>query len=393
VAHRLRSILRQGDTLAPLGGDEFVIVANGIAGREHAESLIRKVLECVTRPMVISSSTVQTSPSIGVSLYRQDGRDPQTLLKAADAAMYHAKKMGRNTFQFFTSEVSSFTRERLELESSLRLALGRNEFVLHYQPKVDIGSGHIVAVEALLRWNHPSLGMLPPQEFIPLADEAGIIVPIGDWVMNEACRQVRAWHVAGLDHLRVAVNLAAQQFRAADLAEKVRMTLHDSGLESRFLEFELTETAVMQDVEKSASILQQLSDLGVRISLDDFGTGYSSLSYLQRFPLNKVKIDRTFVREIERSEGNAAIVRAIVSLAHSLHLSVIAEGVETVEQLEFLRKIGCDQYQGFYRSAAVPAAAIETMVRSELSATAIRKVDWSLATFVGKLPRLTRDSA
>ena len=391
VAQRLRSTLRQIDTLARLGGDEFVIIVNCIAGHEHAKSVIRQVLDCVAQPMVLASITVQTSPSIGVSLYPQDGKDPQTLLKAADAAMYHAKKMGRNTFQFFTPEMNSFTRERLELESSLRLALCRNEFVLHYQPKVDIRNGHIVGVEALLRWNHPRLGLLPPEEIIPLAEETGIIIPIGDWVLSEACRQAHAWHAAGLTHLRMAVNLAAHQFRAANLTEKVRGTLQQSGLEARFLEFELTETAVMQDAEQSALILQQLSELGVRLSLDDFGTGYSSLSYLQRFPLNKVKIDRSFVREIDRSESNAEIVRAIVSLAHSLRLSVIAEGVETIEQLDFLEKIGCDQYQGYYRSSAVPAEALEAMVRSELSASASRRVDWSLATFVGRIPRLTRD--
>ena len=392
VAQRLRSILRPIDTLARLGGDEFVIIVNCIAGREQAESLIKQVLECIGRPMVLASIKVQISPSIGVSLYPQDGKDPQTLLKAADAAMYHAKKTGRNTFQFFTSEVNSFTRERLELESSLRLALGQNEFVLHYQPKVDIRNGHIVGVEALLRWNHPALGLLSPEEFIPLAEETGLIVPIGDWVLTEACRQAHAWHVAGLTHLRMAVNLAAQQFRAANLAERVRDTLQQSGLEARFLEFELTESAVMQDAEQSAFILQQLSDLGVRLSLDDFGTGYSSLSYLQRFPLNKVKIDRSFVREICRSESNAEIVRAIVSLAHSLRLSVIAEGVETIEQLDFLQTIGCDQYQGYYRSAAVPAEAIEAMVRAELSAFPSRRVEWSLATFVGRLSRFTRDT-
>jgi len=391
VAQRLRSILRPGDSLARLGGDEFVMIVNSIAGRDHAESVISPVLECIGRPMVLASITVQTSPSIGVSLYPQDGKDPQTLLKAADAAMYHAKKMGRNTYQFYAAEVNSFTRERLELESGLRLALHRHEFVLHYQPKVDIKNGHIVGVEALLRWNHPCLGLLPPDEFIPLAEETGLIIPIGDWVLSEACRQAHAWHTAGLSHLRIAVNLAAQQFRAANLAEKVDLILQHAGLEARFLELELTETAVMQDAAQSAVILQQLSELGVRLSLDDFGTGYSSLSYLQRFPLNKVKIDRSFVREMHRSEGNAEIVRAIVSLAHSLRLSVIAEGVETIEQLGFLEKIGCDQYQGYYRSSAVPAAALEAMVRSELADSTRRKVDWSLATFVGRLPRFARD--
>jgi EAL domain-containing protein (putative c-di-GMP-specific phosphodiesterase class I) len=303
--------------------------------------------------------------------------------------MYHAKKMGRNTFQFFAREMNAFTRERLELESCLRTAVGRQEFVLHYQPKVDIKSGHIVGVEALLRWNHPKLGLLPPEEFIPLAEETGLIVPIGAWVLYEACRQAHACHSTGLAHLRMAVNLAAQQFRQKGLVDTVRGTLAQSRLEARFLELELTETAVMQYSEQSASILQQLSDLGVRLSLDDFGTGYSSLSYLQRFPLNKVKIDRSFVREIARSDGDAEIVRAIVSLAHSLRLSVIAEGVETIEQLEFLARIGCDQYQGYYRSSAVPAAALEAMVRSEMS-TITRLADWSAETIISRIPRFIR---
>jgi EAL domain-containing protein (putative c-di-GMP-specific phosphodiesterase class I) len=340
---------------------------------------------------VLSSITVQTSPSIGVSVFPRDGKDPQALLKAADAAMYHAKKIGRNTYQFYAPEMNSFTRERLELESSLRNALSREELVLHYQPKVDMQGGHIIGVEALLRWQHPTLGLLPPDAFIPLAEETGLIIPIGEWVVGEACRQAQAWHRAGLNHLRVAVNLAAQQFRAANLVDKVRDALERSGLPGRFLELELTETAVMQDAEQSATILQQLSALGVRLSVDDFGTGYSSLSYLQRFPLNKVKIDRSFVCDIDRSESNQAIVRAIVSLGHSLHLSVIAEGVETFEQLECLRTIGCDQYQGYYRSFALPADALEAMVRSELTATASHRTDWSLATFVGRIPKLARD--
>jgi diguanylate cyclase (GGDEF)-like protein len=390
VAQRLKSILRQIDTLARLGGDEFVIIVNCIAGPQHAESVIGDVLECIGQPMKLASIEVQTSPSIGVSLYPHDGTDPQTLLKHADAAMYHAKKMGRNTFQFFAAEMNAFTRERLELEGSLRTALCRREFVLHYQPKVDIKNGHIVGVEALIRWNHPKLGLLPPEEFIPLAEETGLIVPIGDWVLYEACRQAHAWHAAGITHLRMAVNLAAQQFRQANLVETVGGALAESALEARFLELELTETAVMQDAEESASILQRLSSIGVRLSLDDFGTGYSSLSYLQRFPLNKVKIDRSFVREIARSEGNAEIVRAIVSLAHSLRLSVIAEGVETVEQLDFLAKIGCDQYQGYYRSSALPADALEAMVRSELSTTSRHHVDWSAETLISRIPRFIR---
>ena len=281
--------------------------------------------------------------------------------------MYHAKKMGRNTFQFFAPDMNAFTRERLELESALRSAVCRREFVLHYQPKVSFENGHIVSVEALVRWNHPQRGLLSPGEFIPLAEETGLILPIGAWVLDEACRQLQQWHAAGLTHLRMAVNLSAQQFRDKSLLDAVRAALADAHLEPRFLELELTETAVMQDAGQSAAILRSLSELGVRISVDDFGTGYSSLSYLQRFPLNKVKIDRSFVREIVRNHGDSEIVRAIVSLAHSLRLVVIAEGVETEEQLDFLNQIGCDQYQGYFCSPPVPAAELEALVARKLA--------------------------
>jgi len=367
VAERLRAVLRKVDTLARIGGDEFVVLLNGIQTPHDVELVISNVLRVVGQPLELDSIEVQTSPSIGVSLYPHDGTDPQTLLKHADAAMYHAKKMGRNTFRFFAPDMNAFTRERLELESALRNAVCRREFVLHYQPKVSFENGHIVSVEALVRWNHPQRGFLSPGEFIPLAEETGLILPIGVWVLNEACRQLQEWHAAGLAHLRMAVNLSAQQFRDKSLLDAVRAAPADADLEPRFLELELTETAVMQDAGHSAEILRALSDLGVRISVDDFGTGYSSLSYLQRFPLNKVKIDRSFVREIVRSHGDSEIVRAIVSLAHSLRLAVIAEGVETEEQLDFLSGIGCDQYQGYFCSPAVPADQLAALVRQKLA--------------------------
>jgi diguanylate cyclase (GGDEF)-like protein len=384
VAERLRASLRKVDTLARIGGDEFVIVLNGVTGPHDVEVVLSNVLSTVGRPLELESIEVQTSPSIGVSLYPHDGTDPQTLLKHADAAMYHAKKMGRNTFQFFAPDMNAFTRERLELESALRSAVCRREFVLHYQPKVSFVNGHIVSVEALVRWNHPTRGLVPPGDFIPLAEETGLILPIGAWVLNEACRQLHDWHAAGLTHLRMAVNLSAQQFREKNLLDVVRKALADASLEPRFLEIELTETAVMQDAGHSAAILRSLSELGVRISVDDFGTGYSSLSYLQRFPLNKVKIDRSFVREIVRSHGDSEIVRAIVSLAHSLQLAVIAEGVETKEQLDFLNRIGCDQYQGYFCSPPVPPAELEALVTRKLAACAGERPDLN-DTFSGRM--------
>jgi len=354
VARRLAVVLRKADTLARLGGDEFVLILNEIPRAQDVESTATRVLADIGTPVKLDDLELHTSTSIGISIYPDDGADAETLLQHADAAMYHAKKSGRNTYQFFAPAMNAFARERLQLENGLRRALSRREFVVHYQPKVDVRSGGIDSAEALVRWRHPTRGLTMPMDFIPLAEETGLIIPIGEWVLREACRQAFAWQAAGLRPLRVAVNLSAQQFKQKNLVDVVCAALTGARLEPHYLELELTESAVMDDPERSIDILRRLSELGVRISVDDFGTGYSSLSYLRRLPLDKLKIDSAFIREVATSRDDAAIVRAIVSLAHNLHLKVIAEGVETPDQLTFLRDLGCDQYQGYHYSAPVP---------------------------------------
>jgi diguanylate cyclase (GGDEF)-like protein len=363
VAQRLGRVLRKADTLARLGGDEFVLLLNKIENPHDAEIVATKVLEDFARPVTISGLELHISASLGISVSPDDGTDSETLLQHADAAMYHAKKSGRNAYQFFAPAMNAFARERLELENGLRRALEQREFVLHYQPKVDVRTGRIDSAEALVRWRHPKHGLIAPAQFIPLAEETGLILPLGEWVIREACRQAFAWQAAGLRPLRVAVNLSAQQFRQKNLVGLVRDALAASRLESQYFELELTESAVMDDAEQSIEILRELSELGVRISVDDFGTGYSSLSYLRRLPLDKLKIDRAFIREVVTSRDDAEIVRAIISLAHALRLQVIAEGVETPDQLEFLNGLGCDQYQGFHFSAPIPSNAFVAMMR------------------------------
>jgi diguanylate cyclase (GGDEF)-like protein len=356
MAERLAAVLRDGDTVARLGGDEFVLILNDQTNEEVIYRAMQRILAEVSKPIQVEGKELYVTCSAGISLHPQDGPDVDTLLKNADAAMYRAKALGRNTFQFFTAEMNAHVTERLALEQDLRRALERREFILHYQPKVALPGGAVVGAEALVRWAHPALGVVPPARFIPLAEETGLIVALGEWVLAEACRQWRAWLDAGLEAGSVAVNLSARQFRQEGLARVVKRVLGDTGLEPKRLEMELTESMVMDDPREAVATLRALKRLGVRLSVDDFGTGYSSLSYLKDLPIDALKIDGSFVRGIAAGAraGDGLLAQAIISLAHSLELEVIAEGVETAAQLRFLRRHRCDQAQGFHFGAAVP---------------------------------------
>jgi diguanylate cyclase len=365
VAQRLKSVVRDVDTVARLGGDEFVLIVGPSAEEDSPQRVATRIIDAMRPSVRLAGAEIHTSPSIGIACYPHDGTNSELLLAHADAAMYFAKQRGRNNFQCFTPDMNTATQEKVKLENDLHVALEQNQFELHYQPKVNTTTGVVHGAEALLRWRHPERGEIPPADFIPIAEECGLIGAIGAWVMKEACRQARAWQIAGLQPLRVAVNLSPSQFRQGNIVEMIHGALQQADLEPRYLEVELTESAVMTDPEESIAILEKLSKMGVLVSVDDFGTGYSSMSYLRRFPIDKLKIDRGFISEVTSRSEEASIVRAIVSLAHSLKLKVVAEGVESTEQLEFLKTLGCDQYQGFHFSAALPAARFEELIRAK----------------------------
>jgi diguanylate cyclase (GGDEF)-like protein len=365
VAHRLKSVVRDVDTVVRLGGDEFVLIITPSPERDAAQQAAARIIQAMHAPVRVAGVEIHTSPSIGIAFYPDDALTVENLVAHADAAMYSAKQRGRNNFQCFVAGMDTASQDKVRLESDMRLALEKKQFEVHYQPKVNTATGLMHGAEALLRWTHPVRGVISPAEFIPVAEECGLIGSLGAWVMREACRQARAWQVAGLPPLRVAVNLSPSQFRQGNIVAMIRDALEQAGLEPRFLEVELTETTVMTDPEESIAILEKLSKMGVLVSVDDFGTGYSSMSYLRRFPIDKLKIDRSFISEVMSRPDDASIVRAIVSLAHSLRLKVVAEGVESPAQLEFLRTIGCDQYQGYHYSRALPASQFEALVRSK----------------------------
>jgi diguanylate cyclase (GGDEF)-like protein/PAS domain S-box-containing protein len=363
VAERLTSCVRSNDTVARQGGDDFVILLTVLKKAEDVATIVRKIQEAVSEPIKIGGHELEISCSIGISIYPRDGEDGQTLLKNADVAMYRAKEQGRDNFRFFTAELNERAVARMTMETHLRRALERDELLLHYQPQVDLETGRITGMEALLRWQSPELGPVPPGRFIPLAEETGLIVPIGEWVLKTACSQNKAWQDAGLRPLPMAANLSARQFQNVDPAGVVARILLETGLDPRYLELEITESVIMQDAQSASALLGELKRLGVQLAMDDFGTGYSSLSYLRRFPFDKLKIDISFVREITSDPESAAIARSIIAMAHNLKLRVIAEGVETEGQLAYLRAHGCDEMQGYYFSRPLPADEFEGLLR------------------------------
>ena len=364
VARRLSAAVSGVDTVARIGGDEFVLLLTSVGERSRAEHVAQALIDSLNAPLRISGVDLHTATSVGIAFYPGDGTTADNLIAHADAAMYCAKQRGRNNLQCFEPGMDSDTRERVKLESDLHSALANRQFELYYQPKVDTATDYFHSAEALIRWRHPERGIVMPEEFIPLAEECGLINAIGEWVLREACRQCRAWQREGLPLLRVAVNVTASQFRQGNLLGIIRQAVDESGMDPRCLELELTESAVMTNPEESTGILEQLSAMGVLVSVDDFGTGYSSMSYLRRFPIDKLKIDRGFVKDLMTRADDASIVQAIISMAHSLRLKVVAEGVETIEQLDSLKSMGCDQYQGYHFSPPLSVADFGALMRT-----------------------------
>ena len=374
VARRIVNCVRGGprdprtgeainDTAARMGGDEFAIVLTEVQAAEDAALIARRIREALTPPCVVGDTEVAVTVSIGISVFPIDSRDAESLLKQADAAMRHAKNMGRDRYQFSTATINARAFERLSLENNLRKALAAGQFELHYQPKVRMSDGVPMGMEALVRWRHPDLGMVSPAEFIPVAEETGLIVPLGEWILREACRQVRAWQDEGLPPLIVSVNLSAAQFRQEGLRGLVAGIVGECRLDPAFLELEMTESLLMNDLESSIRLMHDLTSVGLSMSIDDFGVGYSSLSYLKRFPIHTLKVDQSFVRDTPDDADDAAIVTAIIALAHSLRLKVVAEGVEHEAQLQFLKRLRCDAIQGYYFSRPLPPAEFSAWIR------------------------------
>jgi diguanylate cyclase len=348
IAHRLESTLWHTHTLARVGGDSFALLIESVSARMEAHAVTSAMLTALEQPLTVNGEEIRARLSAGVSVWPDDALRGDDLLAHAEVAMVAAKRNGGGRVLFFESSMSDSTQERLALENELRRALAAKEFEIHYQPELSLRSGRVVAVEALVRWRHPAKGLITPSSFVPLAEETGLIIPLGEWVLHEVCRQARSWLPDSGSDVRIAINLSAMQFRHESVLDTILSALDGTGLDASVLELELTESTLMLDPEMSAAALKELRSLGVSIAIDDFGTGYSSLSYLRRLPIDKLKIDRSFVRDLASSDTDESIIRAIVSLAHSVGLQVVAEGVETAEQLERVRSLDCDQWQGYY---------------------------------------------
>ena len=370
VAQRLTSCVRESDTVARFGGDEFAVLITQISRAQDAANAARAIKEVLDQAFVFDEQEVFISTSIGISVYPHDDRDTAGLLKAAGVALDRAKVEGGNSYQFYTAGGTTRALKQLVLESNLRGALERSEFVVHYQPQVRIPDFHLVGMEALVRWKHPSLGLLYPSEFVAFAEDSGLIIQLGDWVMRAACLQNKAWQDAGLAPMRLSVNFSARQFQQPTFISSVAEILKETNLDPRWLELELTESSIMKEPEQAIEKLHELKLMGIRVAIDDFGTGYSSLNYLKRFPIDTLKIDKTFVSDVCKDPHDTAIVRAIITLGHALDLTVIAEGVETQEQLQYLSSLGCDQVQGFLFSKSLPASAFEQLLVEQRRAAA-----------------------
>jgi diguanylate cyclase (GGDEF)-like protein len=369
VSKRLSSTLRFGDVLCRIGGDEFAIILENVAQASVASMIAEKCLASLAHPMSIDGNAIHVSASIGISTYPDDAKDVHELLKYADTAMYYAKNSGKNAYRIFVRTMQGEAQKRFTMDNNLRRALERDEFKLHYQPQIDLNTGSITGVEALLRWVHPELGMINPADFIPIAEDTGLIVPIGNWVLREACRQMKQWHDEGMDQLCVAINLSGRQLKEPDFVASVLQAVAETGISPKRVELELTESMLMDAESTIVDKLYALRSEGIELTIDDFGTGYSSMSYLKTFPINCLKIDRTFVRDLPHNREDAAITRAIIALAKTLKMHVVAEGIENAEQGQFLRASGCHKSQGYFYSKPLPADQVRTLL--------VNRVGWA----------------
>ncbi|WP_139488280.1 putative bifunctional diguanylate cyclase/phosphodiesterase [Brevibacillus dissolubilis] len=362
VGQRIKGCMRDSDIVARQGGDEFTLMMEGIHSQEEVITVTRRIQQALSEPFMIEEHDLRITCSIGIAMYPGDGEDPETLMKNADTAMYRVKDEGKNGFEFYTDDMNQALSRKMVLERELHKAIERDEFLIYYQPQIDIQSDRIIGVEALIRWRHPTLGLIPPGEFISLAEETGLIIPIGEWILRTGCRQLKQWQDSGLPHIRLGVNISPRQFYQGNLVELVADVLEEVGLEPKYLDLEITENIAMQNVDIVIDLLQELKNLGVTISMDDFGTGYSSLYYLKRFPIDTLKIAQQFVRDITTDQNDRAIVSAIIAMAYKLNLNVIAEGVEESSQLEFLKSQKCQEVQGYFFSRPVPVHELEDIL-------------------------------